>query len=319
MTLLYTDNRFLNHDTGEHPECADRLRAIQARLQDSGLLKQVQQIVPTAVTEAHIKLVHSTKQVAAFDALAAKGGGRLDADTVVSDQSPTVARLAAGAAVDAVSRVLNGEDRQALCLIRPPGHHATASKAMGFCLLNNVSIAAKFAIAANNVNRILIVDWDVHHGNGTQDIFYDDSQVTFFSVHRHPFWPGSGLKTETGTADGLGHTVNLPLPFETSRQEYFAAVRSSLEALADKVRPELILISAGFDAHHLDPIGALKLETQDFQTLTEIVQQIAATHSNRRIVSLLEGGYNTEKLAECVETHLHTLINNDKPAGSAAQ
>ena len=204
MTLLYTDNRFLNHDTGEHPECADRLRAIQARLQDSGLLKQVQQIVPTAVTEAHIKLVHSTKQVAAFDALAAKGGGRLDADTVVSAESPSVARLAAGAAVDAVSRVLNGEDRQALCLIRPPGHHATASKAMGFCLLNNVSIAAKTAIAASSVNRILIVDWDVHHGNGTQEIFYNDPAVTFFSVHRHPFWPGSGLKTETGKADGLG-------------------------------------------------------------------------------------------------------------------
>ena len=316
MTLLYTDNRFLNHDTGEHPECADRLRAIQARLQDSGLLKQVQQIVPTAVTEAHIKLVHSTKQVAAFDALAAKGGGRLDADTVVSAESPSVARLAAGAAVDAVSRVLNGEDRQALCLIRPPGHHATASKAMGFCLLNNVSIAAKTAIAASSVNRILIVDWDVHHGNGTQEIFYNDPAVTFFSVHRHPFWPGSGLKTETGKADGLGHTVNLPLPFETSRPEYFSAVRSSLETLADRIRPELILISAGFDAHRLDPIGSLNLETEDFQTLTEIVQQIAKVHCDGRIVSLLEGGYNTQKLADCVETHLSTLIQNDLATGS---
>ena len=316
MTLLYTDNRFLNHDTGEHPECADRLRAIHARLQDSGLLKQVQQIVPTAVTEAHIKLVHATKQVAAFDALADKGGGRLDADTVVSAESPSVARLAAGAAVDAVSRVLNGEDRQALCLIRPPGHHATASKAMGFCLLNNVSIAAKTAIAASSVNRILIVDWDVHHGNGTQEIFYNDPAVTFFSVHRHPFWPGSGLKTETGTADGLGHTVNLPLPFETSRPGYFSAVRSSLETLADRIRPELILISAGFDAHRLDPIGSLNLETEDFQTLTEIVQQIAKVHCDGRIVSLLEGGYNTQKLADCVETHLSTLIQNDLATGS---
>lgn len=311
MTLLYSDNRFLDHDTGQHPECAERLRAIYARLQDSGLMTRVNLIVPTAVIEAQIHLVHSAEQVAAFDALAANGGGKLDADTVVSQRSPSVARLAAGAAVDAVYRVLNGSDRQALCLIRPPGHHATASKAMGFCLLNNVSIAAKSAIAASSVNRILIVDWDVHHGNGTQDIFYDDSQVTFFSVHRHPFWPGSGLKTETGTADGLGHTVNVPLPFETSRRDYFAAVRSSLEDLADRVRPELILISAGFDAHHLDPIGALCLETEDFQTLTQIVQQIAATHCKGRIVSLLEGGYNTEKLAECVETHLSTLLQND--------
>lgn len=312
MTLLYSDNRFLNHDTGDHPECADRLRAIHARLQDSGLLDQVTKTAPVPVTEEQIRLVHSAEQVAAFDAMAAKGGGKLDADTVVSADSASVARLAAGSAVDAVRRVLNGEDRQALCLIRPPGHHATASKAMGFCLLNNVSIAAKSAIAASSVNRILIVDWDVHHGNGTQDIFYDDSQVTFFSVHRHPFWPGSGLKTETGTGDGLGHTVNVPLPYETSRKEYFAAVRSQLETLADRIRPELILISAGFDAHHLDPIGALSLETEDFQTLTEMVQQIAATHCDGRIVSLLEGGYNTQKLADCVEVHLTTLLDNQR-------
>lgn len=312
MTLLYSDNRFLNHDTGDHPECADRLRAIHARLQDSGLLDQVTKTAPVPVTEEQIRLVHSAEQVAAFDAMAAQGGGKLDADTVVSADSASVARLAAGSAVDAVRRVLNGEDRQALCLIRPPGHHATASKAMGFCLLNNVSIAAKSAIAASSVNRILIVDWDVHHGNGTQDIFYDDSQVTFFSVHRHPFWPGSGLKTETGTGDGLGHTVNVPLPYETSRKEYSAAVRSQLETLADRIRPELILISAGFDAHHLDPIGALSLETEDFQTLTEMVQQIAATHCDGRIVSLLEGGYNTQKLADCVEVHLTTLLDNQR-------
>lgn len=310
MTLLYSDNRFLNHDTGDHPECADRLRAIHTQLQNSGLMAQVKKIRPVSVTDEQIRLVHSDEQVAAFDALAKNGGGKLDADTVVSKDSASVARLAAGAAVDAVGRVLNGEDQQALCLIRPPGHHATASKAMGFCLLNNVSIAAKTAITANHVNRILIVDWDVHHGNGTQDIFYDDPAVTFFSVHRHPFWPGSGLKTETGTGKGLGHTLNLPLPFETSRKEYFAAVRSSLETLADKIRPELILVSAGFDAHHLDPIGAMSLETEDFQTLTEIVQQIAATHCDGRIVSLLEGGYNTQKLAECVEVHLRTLIGN---------
>lgn len=316
MTLLYSDDRFLNHETGDHPECADRLRAIQLRLQQSGLLNQVVTIAPRSATSEEIRQVHSEEQVQAFDLLAEQGGGRLDADTVVSVDSPSVARLAAGAAVDAVHRVLNGKDRQALCLIRPPGHHATASKAMGFCLLNNVSIAAKTAIAAGSVNRILIVDWDVHHGNGTQDIFYDDSQVTFFSVHRHPFWPGSGLKTETGTGEGLGHTLNVPLPFETSRQEYFSAVRSSLETLADRVRPELILISAGFDAHHLDPIGGLSLTTEDFETLTEIAQQIAATHCDGRLVSLLEGGYNTEKLADCVETHLKTLIQSDDSTDS---
>lgn len=312
MTLLYSDNRFLNHDTGDHPECADRLRAIRTQLQNSGLLDQVKRIEPIPVTAEQIRLIHSDEQVAAFDALAEKGGGKLDADTVVSPDSPSIARLAAGTAVDAVQRVLNGEDSQALCIIRPPGHHATATKAMGFCLLNNVSIAAKTAIAAHSVNRILIVDWDVHHGNGTQDIFYEDSAVTFFSVHRHPFWPGSGLKTETGSGQGLGHTVNLPLPIETSRTEYFAAVRSSLESLADRIRPEIILISAGFDAHHLDPIGALNLETEDFQTLTEIVQQIAATHCKGRIVSFLEGGYNTQALAESVETHLSALIKNQQ-------
>lgn len=311
MTLLYSDDRFLNHDTGDHPECGDRLRAIHERLKSSGLLNQVTAVTPQEVTEHQIQLVHSQQQIDAFDLLAKQGGGRLDADTVVSIDSPAVARLAAGTAVDAVQRVLNAEDHQALCLIRPPGHHATARKAMGFCLLNNVSIAAKSAIESSSVNRILIVDWDVHHGNGTQDIFYNDSQVTFFSVHRHPFWPGSGQSTETGTGDGLGHTVNLPLKFGVSRSDYLAAVQSSLETLADRIRPELILISAGFDAHHQDPVGALGLETEDFQLLTEIVQQIANVHCKGRIVSLLEGGYHTQKLADCVELHLRTLINGE--------
>lgn len=311
MTLLYSDSRFLDHDTGEHPECADRLRAIHQKLQASDLLDGVTAVTPFEVSEHQILSVHSKEQVQAFDLLAKQGGGRLDEDTVVSTDSPKVARLAAGAAVNAVDRVLKGEDRQALCLIRPPGHHATPTRAMGFCLLNNVSIAAKAAIQSGQAERVLIVDWDVHHGNGTQDIFYNDEQVTFFSVHRHPFWPGSGRATETGTGKGLGHTVNLPLPFGIARKEYFAAVRNSLESLADRIKPDLILVSAGFDAHHRDPVGALSLETEDFETLTRIVQQIAATHCNGRLVSLLEGGYNTEVLADCVELHLRTLMSPD--------
>lgn len=308
MTLLYSDQRFLNHDTGDHPECAERLRAVHRRLEQNQLLSVVTQMAPKPVTDDQIRQVHSVEQVAAFDQLAKQGGGRLDADTVVSADSPSVARLAAGAAVDAVNRVLAGEDQQALCLIRPPGHHATPTKAMGFCLLNNVAIAASYAQKNHAVDRVLIVDWDVHHGNGTQDIFYDDSQVTFFSAHRHPFWPGSGLETETGTGRGLSHTVNVPLAFGIKRKDYLAAVSSSLETLADRIKPDLILISAGFDAHHQDPVGSLSLESEDFAPLTRLVQQIADTHSHGRLISLLEGGYHTDMLAESVEVHLRCLI-----------
>lgn len=311
MTLLYWDERFLRHDTGRHPECAERLRAVHARLSDSGLWHddRIQRIPVVTADDDDLRRIHSQDHLNTVRQLAAAGGGRIDADTVVSPASADVAWLAAGTGVDAVRRVAGGEDSTAVCLVRPPGHHAIPEQAMGFCLLSNIAVAARTAIERFGLDRVLIVDWDVHHGNGTQDAFYDDERVTFFSAHRYPFYPGSGAKSETGRGAGLGTTVNLPLEFGVSRGDYLKSFASALEDAADRCRPDLVLVSAGFDAHAKDPIGSLGLESEDFQILTELVHQTAKTHAQGRLISLLEGGYDAEKLAECVEIHVQTLLS----------
>ena len=181
---------------------------------------------------------------------------------------------------------------------------------MGFCLFNHVAVAARAALAEHGLKRVLIVDFDVHHGNGTQDSFYDDEQVGFFSIHRYPFYPGSGAADETGAGPGLGYTCNVPVEFGTTRDAYHARYRAALEKFADKVKPELVLISAGFDAHRLDPIGSLGLEVEDFGVLTRVVLQIAKQHAQGRVVSLLEGGYNVDELPKCVAAHLDELLAN---------
>jgi len=309
MTLLYMDDKFLLHDTGSHPECAARLEHVHARLKASDLLDKVTQVPIHRATDADLRRVHPAEHLQDIQQLADAGGGRIEADTVVSPDSADVAWLAAGTGVDAVTRVIKGEDTQALCLVRPPGHHAVPDSAMGFCLLSNVAIAARTAVERLEVNRVLIVDWDVHHGNGTQDVFYEDEQVTFFSAHRFPFYPGTGRKWETGRGKGLGTTANLPLEFGVSRKDYLTAFETALTGAADKSKPELVIISAGFDAHAQDPVGSLGLETEDFEPLTKLVQQVAATHANGRLISMLEGGYHVERLADCVELHLRTLLS----------
>ena len=309
MTLLYMDDKFLLHDTGSHPECAARLEHVRAQLKTSDLLPKVTQVPIQRADDADVQRVHTTGHVAAVRRFADEGGGRIDPDTVVSPDSADVAWLAAGCGVDAVSRVIKGDVRQALCLVRPPGHHAVPDSAMGFCLLNNVAIAARTAVDRLGLRKVLVVDWDVHHGNGTQDVFYGDENVTFFSAHRFPFYPGSGRKSETGRGKGLGTVFNLPLQFGISRRDYLTAFENALTAAADQCKPELVLISAGFDAHAEDPIGSLGLHTDDFAELTKLVMQVAATHANGRLVSMLEGGYNVDRLADCVELHLRTLTD----------
>ncbi|MEO2014913.1 MAG: histone deacetylase [Fuerstiella sp.] len=308
MTLLYMDDRFLLHDTGSHPECAARLERVHSGLKTSGLLSQVTRVSIQRASDNDLLRVHAAEHLEFLRRLADEGGGRIGADTVVSPDSDDTAWLAAGSGVDAVSRVVNDEDKQALCLVRPPGHHAVPDSAMGFCLLSNVAIAARSAVQRLGLKKVLVVDWDVHHGNGTQHVFYEDEHVTFFSAHRFPFYPGSGRKSETGRGAGLGTVFNLPLRFGVSRRDYLTAFENTLTAAADSCRPELVLISAGFDAHAEDPIGSLGLETDDFAELTKLVMQVAATHANGRLVSMLEGGYNVDRLADCVELHLQTLI-----------
>jgi len=313
MTMLYTHPRFLDHDTGQHPECAQRLHSVIGHLETTGLLDQIGRPTWQPATDEQLFRVHDPDNIDALEHLANKGGGRADADTVVSPASVDVARLAAGALCDAVDQVLEGPKRQALCLVRPPGHHALAERAMGFCLLNNIAIAAKTALA-KGLKRILIVDWDVHHGNGTQACFYEDPRVGFFSVHRWPFYPGTGAADETGSGDGLGATRNLPVTWGTSRVDYRSLVMRELEDFAARIKPELVLVSAGFDSHREDPIGSLGLEIEDFVWLTDAVKQIANSYAHGRLVSTLEGGYNPPVLAQCVEAHLQILVSDRQTA-----
>jgi len=307
MTLIYYNPRVLDHQTGEHPEHAGRLRAVAEHFDSQDIWQNSRVEEWPAANLAQVAAVHASSYLAQIEQLARQGGGRVDADTVVSPESYDVALLAAGAAVDAVGRVLTGNANQALCLVRPPGHHAVRGQAMGFCLVNNVAVAARAALEQYDLDRVLIVDWDVHHGNGTQDLFYDDPRVAFFSAHRWPFYPGTGAADETGTGDGLGATLNLPMKMGVSRDRFTAEFMRELGDFADRWKPQLVLVSAGFDAHRLDPVGSLGLESEDFDSLTAAVLDVAAAHSGGRIVSVLEGGYNPATLAECLQVHVEAM------------
>jgi acetoin utilization deacetylase AcuC-like enzyme len=309
MTILYTDPLFLQHDTGRHVETADRLRAITARLEQAGLPARCVAGTYAPLGEDEVRAVHGAEQVERVRRAAEAGGAWIDADTVVSPTSYRVALAAAGACAAAVDAVLAGPPRNALCLVRPPGHHATPTRSMGFCLFNNIALAAHRALG-RGLSRVLIVDWDVHHGNGTQDIFWEDPRVLFFSIHRYGggFYPGTGAADERGGGRGLGHTLNAPVRYGTPRPDYRALFRHHLEKAADAIKPELVLLSAGFDAHARDPIGSLGLEVEDFVTMTEQVLKVARAHAGGRLVSCLEGGYNLEVLAEAVQAHLEGLL-----------
>jgi acetoin utilization deacetylase AcuC-like enzyme len=309
MTLLYYDPQFLEHETGSgHPERPQRLIQVVRHLERKGLDTRCSRPAWQSATDEQLALVHSLDYAEHVRQFAARGGGRIEEDTRLGPRSYDVARLAAGAVCDAVERVARGEDCNALCLVRPPGHHALADHAMGFCLFNNVAVGARLATQRLGLDRVLIVDWDVHHGNGTQDMFWEDDRVGFLSIHRWPFYPGTGWKDESGSGHGLGTTVNLPIEFGTPRKEYLALFADKLGAFAQKMRPQMILLSAGFDAHRDDPVGSLGLESEDFETLTRAILEVARNYAGGRLVSVLEGGYNPGALAGCLEIHLQGLL-----------
>ncbi|MFT3878869.1 MAG: histone deacetylase [Gemmatales bacterium] len=311
-TLLYQSPRFTEHRTGHgHPERPERYLAVTSHLPFQQIAVACRTPAFEPLTMEQLATVHDPEVAAIVRHASEMGGGSIEADTVVSPASYEVGLLAAGACCGAVQSVMKGDAQRAFCLVRPPGHHATPSLSMGFCLFNNIALAARQAIACG-ASRVLIVDWDVHHGNGTQDAFYDDEQVFFLSLHRSPFYPGTGLANETGTGAGLGSTLNIPLRFGISRKDYLAAFTTSLEKAVDQSKPDIILLSAGFDAHKQDPIGSLGLEVEDYTTLTEALLQAAQTRSNGRLVSCLEGGYHLDRLAECVTAHLQVLSQSGK-------
>jgi acetoin utilization deacetylase AcuC-like enzyme len=305
--LLYHSPAFLEHDTGAHPENAGRLGPITRRLDKAAYPFEIARPNWQPISAERLARVHPPQYIELLRQYAERGGGQIEADTVLSRRSFDVACLAAGAVCDAAEQVVRGTDRLAFCLVRPPGHHALAAHPMGFCLLANAALAARVAIDELGLDRVLIVDWDVHHGNGTQDIFWEDPQIAFFSMHRYPFYPGTGAADETGAGQGLGTTLNLPISFGTPRAEILAAFSAALEKFADQFRPQLVILSAGFDAHRLDPIGSLGLESEDFAALARVVREVAAVHCQERIVSVLEGGYHPHALAESIEAHLVEL------------
>jgi acetoin utilization deacetylase AcuC-like enzyme len=275
---------------------------------DSVVRGTFEPLKPEDLTGVHTPDVADRAQL-----VAERGGGFLDVDTVVSRASFQVALAAAGACSAAVDAVISGVAKTALCLVRPPGHHATPNRSMGFCLFNNVALAARRARLKHQLNRVLIVDFDVHHGNGTQDVFYEDASVFFLSIHRYGFgfYPGTGSADEVGRGPGRGTTLNVPISHGTRLADYHTSFSSALERAAAECRPELVLVSAGFDAHRLDPIGGLGLEAADFATLTEQIRDVAETYAAGRVVSCLEGGYHWDATAESVAAHLTTLLAHE--------
>jgi acetoin utilization deacetylase AcuC-like enzyme len=317
MVTLFTDPRMSAHIPPRgHPERPERLEAVLRHLARTGISHTCPSGTVREATDAEILRVHTPGHLELLRQADRAGGGQVEADTWMSTGSLPAARLAAGAAIEAVSAVVQGTARRAACLIRPPGHHALADSPMGFCLFANVAIAAAHAFETLDLSRVLVVDFDVHHGNGTQDLFYDDPRLGFLSIHRYPFYPGTGAADEIGTGMALGTKCNIPLPYGISRSDYHAAFANGLEKLADSLRPELVLISAGFDAHAEDPVGDLGLEVDDFITLTRLIGEVSDVHCAGRIVSVLEGGYNVPILAGCVAAHLEALGAEPLPPGS---
>jgi acetoin utilization deacetylase AcuC-like enzyme len=301
---------YLKHDMGYgHPESPDRLRAIVSHLEAQGLLDRLTKIDPVAATDDWITLVHEPAYVAHLKARAPVSGHvSLDPDTSISPGSLPAAYLAAGGAMAAVDAIIAGRVQNAFCAVRPPGHHAERDRAMGFCLFNNVAIAARYVQCRHGLPRVLIVDWDVHHGNGTQHTFYQDPSVLFFSTHQFPYYPGTGRATDRGEGEGTGLTINVPMSPGQGDEAYREVFERMLIPAADRFKPDFVLISAGFDAHRDDPLAGMALTEEGYGVLSRIVLDLAGRHCQGRVLSCLEGGYNLQALSASVERHLRAML-----------
>lgn len=308
---------YLEHDTKEHVENAQRLVTTNTYIQET-FKDRLYNLLPRPATIEEISAVHAREYILCLRERVGRDGGWLDPDTVTSPRSYDAAIYAAGGAITAVDAVLNRQVDCAFALVRPPGHHATCWQAMGFCLFNNIAIAAKYALANFDIKRILIVDFDVHHGNGTQDAFYADPHVLYFSTHQYPLFPGTGTINETGTKQGEGLTVNVPLLAGWGDEEYQAVFEDILAPVARRFEPHLIMVSAGYDAHWADPLAQMNVSVSGFARLVEILKTLADMLCQGRLVFALEGGYHLQALSLSVAATLAVLSGNksfDDPLG----
>ncbi|MBI2910909.1 MAG: histone deacetylase [Chloroflexi bacterium] len=319
--LVY-DPIYLAHDTVDHVESPSRLRHTLAELERRGLRQRLAPVPVHPVSEDVLEPVHSRRQIEAVQLAAAAGGRWLDSDTFVSPRSYTVALAAVGGAIAATDAVLSGQVASCLALLRPPGHHATPSRSMGFCLFNNAALAARHALDQGEVERILLVDYDVHHGNGTQEIFYADPRLLYVSLHQSPLYPGTGSIGETGSGAGEGMTINIPLPPGSGDAEYRRACEEILLPAAARYQPQLLLASIGFDAYWQDPLASMRLSVPGYAELASILSRLASEHSNGRLALFLEGGYHPVGLSQGVAATVAVLLGQtldglEGPAPSA--
>ena len=300
---------YLSHNTGKsHLESPDRLKAIIKHLRKENIYSQLVHIEPAPSSSKWITTIHTPEYVEHVKESCKNGKKYLDSpDVLISQQSYEVACLAVGGVLKAIDAVIDGKVQNAFCAVRPPGHHALKDRAMGFCLFNNVAIGARYIQKKYKLQKVLIIDWDVHHGNGTQDAFYDDSSVLYFSIHQYPFYPGSGSEEEKGVGKGFGYNINVPLSAGCGDKEYIKVFEEKLKPKALDFNPDFVIISAGFDAYKDDPLGGMKVTTKGFAEMTRIVKEIAEECCNGRFVSVLEGGYNLDGLARSVEAHISVL------------
>jgi acetoin utilization deacetylase AcuC-like enzyme len=308
-TALLTHPDCALHEMGEgHPESPARLRSVMAALEAAGLVSRLLLREAPAAAREHLERVHHPELVEqVFCTAPARGYAYLDPDTSMNPKSLSAALRAAGAVVKATDMVMSGEADSAFCAVRPPGHHATRGRAMGFCMFNNVAVGAMHAIEAHGLERVCVLDFDVHHGNGTEDAFHEDPRVMLCSTFQHPYYPYSGADS------GNAHIVNVPLPAMTDGRGFRAAVERFWMPALEAYKPQLVFVSAGFDAHRDDPLAYLKLDDEDYRWVTERLVEVADRHAQGRVVSTLEGGYNVEALGRCVVEHVAVLANR-RPA-----
>ena len=310
--FLY-DSRFLEHDAGRgHPERSERLVSTMAWLEGRDWFDDLVRVDPVMADPAWIETVHDASYIARAEETCRAGAPFLDvADVGVSRRSSDVARLAAGGALEMADRIVAGDIENGFALSRPPGHHAERGMALGFCLFNNVAIAARYLQRTHGVDKVLILDFDVHHGNGTQHTFEEDPSVMYASIHQYPYYPGTGAVSETGIGRGAGATVNCPVPAGAGDEEYQRAFNERILPAAEAFAPEFVIVSAGFDAHAADPLAQVRVSTECFAWMTGRIVEVADKHAGGRVLSMLEGGYNIDVLPRCVATHLEVLARID--------